>query len=90
MENIQLKFRADVHFYILDMQEERELLSTENKQECGERVKRNICRNGGLKRKEKKSIRQNKLEPCVNRVYRNQIWPVLKVIYRENAFSRVH
>lgn len=59
-------------------------------QECGERVKRNICRNGGMKRKEKESIRQNKLEPCVNRVYRNQIWPILKVIYRENAFSRVH
>lgn len=43
-----------------------------------------------MKRKEKESIRQNKLEPRVNRVYRNQIWPILKVIYRENAFSRVH
>lgn len=44
----------------------------------------------GKKRKKRESIRQNKLEPCVNRVYRNQIWPILKVIYRENAFSRVH
>lgn len=43
-----------------------------------------------MKRKEKESIRQNKLEARVNRVYRNQIWPILKVIYRENAFSRVH
>lgn len=58
--------------------------------ECRKRVKKNICCNVGIKRTEKESTRQNKLEPCVNRVYRNQIWPILKVIYRENAFSRVH
>lgn len=56
-------------------------------QECRDGVKK---KRGGMKRTEKESTGQNKLEPCVNRVYRNQIWPILKVIYRENAFSRVH
>lgn len=68
-----------------------EILPTESKQKNVEtRVKRNKSSNGAMERKEKESVRLNKLEPCVNRVYRNQIWPMLKVIYRENAFSRVH
>lgn len=56
-------------------------------QECRNRVKRNICRNGSIKLREKESKKQDKLEQRVNRIYRNQIWPILKVIYRENAFS---
>lgn len=68
-----------------------EIPPTESKQKNVEtRVKRNKCRNGAMGRKEKENVRVNKLEPRVNRVYRNQIWPMLKVIYRENAFSRVH
>ena len=42
------------------------------------------------KGEKRRALGRNELEPCVNRVYRNQIWPMLKVIYRENAFSRVH
>lgn len=42
-------------------------------QERRERLKRNICRSGGMKWRGKDNIRHYKLETCVNRVYRNQI-----------------
>lgn len=71
------------------MQRKRQILFDQSKQkhECRDRVKRNICRNVSIKWKETESERQDTLEQCVNRIYRNQIWPILKVIYRENAFS---
>lgn len=76
------------------MQEEKRIdVNQEQKhktQECREREEYLQEWRGRKGRKKRESIRQNKLEPCVNRVYRNQIWPILKVIYRENAFSRVH